>query len=449
MVISNSLYSRYNAWLFQKVSIAPLIVFRIVFGLLLFYSIFRTYQQGWIEQLYIYPSYHFSFISWVKPISGEGMYVIFGLLAFSALGIACGLMYRLSTIMHFLLFSYIELLDKTYYLNHYYLVTLLVFWMIWVPAHHWYSIDVKLFPKLKSTTCSNWHILIFKLQLSLVYFFAGLAKVNSDWLLRAQPMATWLPGKYQLPLLGSLMKYKEVAFVFSWVGCFYDLTIWVFLWLKKTRAWAYVAVIIFHVLTGVLFPRIGMFPYIMITSTIIFFSSSFHERLLSMIGGRLADQQQTPRVACKRQTIVSRLILAYLIVQLFLPLRHVWYEGNLFWHEQGYRFSWRVMLIEKNGYTSFIVRDPKTEVQREIDPSLYLTDFQRQQLRSQPDMIIQFARHLGDEFVATKGYDPEVYVKSRISLNAWRSQRFTDETYNLYGKGDPMQDGWIIPFEEK
>ena len=67
-------------WLFQEVSIAPLVVFRICFGLLLLYSNFRTYQEGWIEELYIQPTFHFSFVEWLTPLSGNGMYFVFGLL---------------------------------------------------------------------------------------------------------------------------------------------------------------------------------------------------------------------------------------------------------------------------------------------------------------------------------------------------------------------------------
>ena len=165
-----SKFNRLNSWLFGRVSIAPLIVFRITFGLLLLYSTYRTYEKGWIKELYIDPLYHFEFFSWLTPLEGNGMYIIFGLMGICSIGIALGCLYRLNALSFFLLFTYVELLDKTYYLNHYYLVSLLTFWMIWVPAHHWFSIDVKLFPKIKSTTCKNWHILIFRLQLSIVYF---------------------------------------------------------------------------------------------------------------------------------------------------------------------------------------------------------------------------------------------------------------------------------------
>ncbi|MEL6122785.1 MAG: HTTM domain-containing protein [Bacteroidota bacterium] len=437
-------------WLFGRVSIAPLVVFRIVFGALLLYSTYRTYSQGWIHELYIDPTFHFAFFPWVRPLPGDGMYYVFGLLGVSSLGIMLGFGYRICAVLFFLLFTYVELIDKTYYLNHYYLVSILSFWMIWVPAHRWFSMDLLLFPSIRSTTCARWQIWIFRCQLSIVYFFAGLAKVNYDWLYRAQPMATWLPGKHQLPVLGSFMHLKLVAYLFSWAGCVYDLTIWIFLLWKKTRVLAYIGVLVFHIMTGILFPRIGMFPYIMITSTLIFFSSDFHERLLSLIGGGLKDDQVTS-AELKSVSHGSRwptwLLIGYMVVQLFLPLRYLMYPGHLFWNERGYRLSWRVMLMEKNGYTSFIVRDPVRDVRREVDQSIYLTPFQEQQLRSQPDMMIQFGRYIGDRFVAQHGYSPEVYVKSRISLNARRSQVFTDENYDIYNNSHPFRDGWIQAYK--
>lgn len=379
------------------------------------------------------------------------MYAIYFLLGLCSVGIILGLFYRVSTLLFLLLFTYVELIDKTYYLNHYYLVTLITFWLTLVPAHLWYSLDTLLFPKIKSATCPNWHILIFKVQLSIVYFFAGLAKVNPDWLFRAQPMATWLPGKYDLPILGSWMHLKETAFLFSWAGCIYDLTIWIFLWMKKTRALAYVAVLVFHFLTAILFPRIGMFPYIMVTSTIIFFSPKWHEKVLSILpfSSTLKNESNSIIKKARWKSVISTSLVVYFIVQLYLPFRHFQYPGNLFWHEQGYRFSWRVMLMEKNGETSIIVRDPKKETQKEVDQDIYLTAFQKQQMRSQPDMLLQFARHIGDEFKWANGYAPEIYIKSRLSLNGRRSQPFTNDTLDIYSLHDPMNNNWILPLKER
>lgn len=440
-----------NSYLNEDVSIAPLVVFRIAFGGLLLYSTIRTAQKGWIAELFIDPVYHFGFFNWLQPFEGNGMYIVFFLMGLSALGIILGFMYRVSTILFFILFTYCELIDKTYYLNHYYLVSILTFWLMLVPAHRWYSVDGILFPGIRSNLCSRWHILIFKVQLSIVYFFAGLAKVNTDWLFRAQPMATWLPGKYELPILGKWVHLKETAFLFSWAGCIYDLFIWLFLWAKRTRGIAYLFVLIFHILTAILFPRIGMFPFIMITSTIIFFSPSWHQRVLESLPfyQRFEEGNTEGNALLRRNGYITVILSIYLLIQLYLPFRYLQHSGNLFWHEKGYRFSWRVMLMEKNGYTSIIVRDPVLGIQREIDQDKYLTPFQKQQMRSQPDMILQFARFAGDEFYKEHGHEPEVYVKSRLSLNGRRSQLFTNEELDVYKTEDPLNSGWILPLKAR
>ena len=437
--------------LHEATPISALVSFRIVFGLLLLYTNIRTWDKGWIQELYIEPTYHFPFVEGLEPLGGVGMYMVFGLMTLSAFGIILGAFYRVSAITHLICFLYVELLDKTYYLNHYYLVTLLVFWLCCTDGHRQLSIDAWLRPSIRTCTVPWWQIGIFKIQLSVVYFFAGLAKVNPDWLIKGQPLATWLPGLYQIPLLGQFVHFPWLAKAFSWAGCIYDLTIWVFLWIGRTRGYAYVAVVVFHVLTAILFPRIGMFPYIMMTSTVIFFSDRWHTKFLQSISFNkypLTVDQTSNYLKKTPHTFVSILLATYILLQLYLPLRHLQYDGNLFWHEQGYRFSWRVMLMEKNGYTSIVIKDPKTGKSKEVEQCDFLTAFQQQQMRSQPDMLLQFAHDLGDDFTVKNGYAPEIYIKSQLSLNGRRSQPFTDDKINIYQHPNPMNMGWILPFKE-
>ncbi len=436
-----------NAILFKRVSIAPLIVFRIVFGGLMFFSSIRFIQKGWISQLYVQPEFHFQFIDSL-PVLGElGMYLVFFLLAFSSLAILFGFFFRANSLLFFLLFTYVELLDKTYYLNHYYLVSILSFWLLLSPANRMYAVDTKFFPWIKSSTCSNWSILVLKVQLSFVYFFAGLAKVNSDWLLNAQPLFSWLPGKYEIPILGRIVHLKETAFLFSWVSCIYDLFIWVFLIKNKTRVIAYGLVIVFHLLTAILFPNIGMFPIIMMSSTIVFFSSKWHLSILNNLP--FFKLHKPGHFSNSKGPFIATFLLFYLLIQLYLPLRHWQYDGNLFWTEEGYRFSWRVMLMEKNGFTSIIIKDPVLNSQKELSLNEYLSPFQIQQMKSQPDMIYQFAQHIGAQFEARKGYAPKVFVKSRMSLNGRPSQEFLNSNLNIYKSKNFAFHDWIIPLKKK
>jgi len=51
-------------------------------------------------------------------------------------------------------------------------------------------------------------------------------------------------------------------------------------------------------------------------------------------------------------------------------------------------------------------------------------------MATQPDMILQFARHLGAVF-QTKGYHVGVYAKSYVALNGRPSQVFINPCVNL------------------
>jgi len=440
----------------KEVSIAPLVIFRLCFGALLLFSTLRFAWNGWIELCYIQPTYFFPLFDWqwVKPLAGNGMYTIFVLLGISSFCICIGFLYRINAIIYFLLFTYTELIDKTYYLNHYYLVCLLSFWMIFVNAHHRFSVDSLIFPKIKKNTVAQWQILLFKIQLSIVYFFAGLGKVNSDWLLHAEPMRTWLPSKYQLPLLGKIVSYKITAFAFSWMGCCYDLCIWIFLLLKKTRKLAYLAVIVFHLLTSILFPQIGMFPYIMIVCTIIFFSTEWHEMILSKCevkGSPFKTQELKPKIEYSRlkTRCISIALSMYILLQLYLPFRYLYYPGNLLWHEQGFRFSWRVMLIEKVGLTYISIKDPKTGSIKDVAQCNYLTKYQQRMMSTQADMILQFVHSIGDAFKKEKGYAPEVYVQSTLALNGHKRRAFITNDINLYPLKDTYKNRtWVIPFDK-
>ncbi len=152
----NTIFANY---LNKKTSSYSLSVFRFLFGLLMSISIVRFWLKGWIEELYINPVFHFSysFFEWVKPF-GEYTYLLFLICFISALLVCIGLKYRLSIIVFFLSFTYIELMDKTTYLNHYYFVSVMSFLLIFLPANLSFSIDSILKKKkiLKNSTMVSW-----------------------------------------------------------------------------------------------------------------------------------------------------------------------------------------------------------------------------------------------------------------------------------------------------
>jgi hypothetical protein len=415
-------------------SIAPLVIFRIAFGALMFLSITRFLFKGWVNTMYVMPKVYFPYFGfeWIRPLPEPGMYVVFGVMLLACLGIIFGALYRLSTIAFFLLFTYIELIDKTNYLNHYYFISLVAFMLMFIPAAHSFSVDNKWFGRAEAGKVPRFFILIIQLQMFVVYFFAGVAKVNYAWLFEAQPLKIWLPAFSHYPLIGPYMEQVWVAYLFSWFGCIYDLFIGFFLFNRRTVNVAYVFVIIFHGATALFF-NIGMFPYIMMTITIIFFREEFHEKLVGILKRIF---QYTRGAAAEvfvpaAGRIVTLLFAVYFFIQVLLPFRYALYPGKLFWTEQGYRFSWRVMLMEKAGTAFFFVRDARSGREVEVDNKKYLNYLQEKMMATQPDMMVDYAKFLKREF-ARKGFtDPTVRAQCFVTLNGCGSREFVDPTVDL------------------
>ncbi len=436
-------------WLCKPVSAAPLAVFRIVFGATMLFGIIRFASYGWIHELYIAPEFYFPYygFEWVRPL-GSWTYALFAIMGVAALGILLGWHYRLASILFFLSFTYVELIDKTNYLNHYYFVSLVAFLLMFLPANRYFSMDAFQKRRAPAKEVPRWTIFILQVQLAIVYFYAGAAKLNSDWLMEALPLRIWLPPHTDMPIIGFMMDDLWVAYLFSWFGAFYDLTIPFFLWWNKTRPVAYLAVIIFHLLTWILFP-IGIFPFVMIFSTLIFFSASFHEKLIQKISGLLslpATQVSSTSIPARKGPL--KWVALFVIIQLLVPWRYLLYPGNLFWTEEGYRFSWRVMLMEKAGHVIFHVTDPETKRTGDIYPGEYLTANQEKMMSTQPDMILQFAKYLEKEYEKKGIANPIITAEAYVTLNGQGSRLFIDPTTDLTRQEENFKHkSWILPYD--
>lgn len=437
--------ARLASALLAPVDASFLAAFRFFYGLILAVSMLRFLGYGWVNSLFVEPRFHFKYwgFSWVEPLPGPWLHALFWLLFGLALAIAAGAFFRASAGLFALGLAYVELIDVTTYLNHYYLALLLAGLLAASPAGRAWSFDAwrerrraRTRPAERAATtrpsvARGW-LWLFRFQVGVVYVFAGIAKAQSDWLFHAQPLGIWLGAVTSLPAVGPLFTWRGVPFVFSWCGFLFDTTVVSFLLARRTRPYAFAVVVVFHTLTSLLFP-IGMFPLIMVLSALVFFPPSwprdvFGPRSAPSRSAALAPLASTsPRVA----RFGLALGAAYCLVQLALPLRHLAYRGNVLWDEQGMRFSWRVMLRAKGGETVFVVKRVADGHVFFVSPRSYLTVLQESELSSQPDLILQLAHHVHDDFVR-RGHGPvEVRVESRVSLNGRRSAPFIDPRLDL------------------
>ena len=259
------------ARLFAPVDIASLACFRIVFGAIMLWEVIRYFSHGWIERYFITPTFHFTFygFGWVQPWPGDGMYWHFFALGVLALLIMVGFLYRLSAALFFLGFTYVFLLDQARYLNHFYLVCLLSLLMVLIPAHRALSVDALARPSLRAATAPAWALWLLRAQVGLVYFYAGVAKLNGDWL-RGEPIRDWLAYRTDFPIIGPLFTQEPVMWMFAYGGLLLDLLLAPLLLWRRTRWFAFALAVLFHLLNAGLF-SIGIFPWLMIAATVMFF----------------------------------------------------------------------------------------------------------------------------------------------------------------------------------
>lgn len=476
-------FSRYLA---QTSSIAPLAVFRMLFGAAMVLSTARFLVLGWVREQYIAPKVHFPYygFEWVQPLQEYGlpeatMVAVVGIMLFAAIGIMLGAWYRLSSVAFFLTFTYVELLDKTYYLNHYYFVSVMSFVLALLPAHRTFSLDIRRKPALQLDSVPLWMIDVVKFQVGIVYVFAGIAKINSDWLFRAMPLAIWLPANDTMPIIGWLFRYNETAYLFSWVGMLFDCTIPFWLSWKRSRLLAYTTVVVFHTLTGWMF-QIGVFPLVMCLATPIYFSEEWHKRLLARLRTIFSKVAQTLRASLslsastavvqhlttqtrmsvlpkakesatvgKHWNAVRTILAVHCILQLLIPCRLWFYDGNSFWTEQGYRFAWRVMLMEKAGDATFYVRNGATGREGAVVNREFLNAHQEKQMAMQPDMILHFAKVLQQYYAAQGMTNPRVRAEVYVTLNGRPSRLYIDSSIDLTRLQDDFSHKhWILPFRE-
>jgi hypothetical protein len=435
----------------RPIDIASLAAFRIIFGAVMFTGIVRFLVSGQLPKVYGEPTFFFTYpgFSWVQPWSVPGMYIHYGALALLALAIAAGAWHRIACALFALGFAYTQLIDVTNYLNHHYLVVLLAAQLALVPAHRAWSLDVWRRPALACSTVPAWIVWLLRFQIGIVYVFAGLAKAKADWLLHAQPLNTWLAARTDTPVIGRFFDEPSVALAMSWAGFLFDTTIVVWLSWARTRVPAYVVLIVFHGLTGYLF-MIGMFPLIMTSAALIFFSPSWPRELLRRLGfARAAEPRggELPPLSARVRRIIAIAIALHIAVQLALPARHLVYPGAVLWNEDGMRFAWHVMIREKHGAVTFVAElDGGKRV--EIPPSTYLTWRQEREMAGQPDLILQLAHRIGRDLIAQGHHDVRVRALTSVSLNARRSVPLIDPDRDLLRVRDLGERDWVLPAPE-
>jgi hypothetical protein len=438
---------RWRTYLLTEVDGASLALFRILFGLVLAWEVVRYFQHGWIARYYIEPAFHFSYLPFIQPWEGQGMYWHFIVTGLLALLVAAGLWYRVAAWLFCLAFSYIFLLDKAQYLNHFYLIALLSLLIAVAPAHHAWSLDRALARKPSPPTVPRWSLLILRFQVGVVYIYGGIAKLNADWL-SGQPLGEWLARREHLAVIGPLLAQPWSGVVFGWGGLLIDLCVPFLLLFPRTFWLGAAAAVAFNVLNGLIF-SIGIFPWLMVAALGLFPRPDWPRRLLGGTTPRPARRTRpNPVPSSIRPAVLALLISLHLYAagQLLIPLRHWLYPSDVAWSEEGHRFAWRMKLRDKDASLALFTTNPVTGEVREVDPRQWLTARQEGKMAPRPDMIHQFAQFVADEAERRGEPRPRVTAVAVASLNGGPTSYLIDPTVDLAGEPSSLGPArWILP----
>lgn len=411
---------------------ASVAFFRVAFAVSVLFHVSLYFSNDLIEYYFGPPPHHMKFFGfeWVRTFDLDGMRRVYYLMALSAIGVGLGLLYRINAVLLFVTFTYSILAEVSQFQNHYYLMCLVAFLLILIPAHRSFSIDAILVPDRASWWIPNWCRWLLMFQIAIPYVYGGIAKLNSDWL-HAMPIGLWTARSSDLPLVGPWLAERWTAWLISYTGILFDLSIVPLLLCRRTRRWAFAGAIVFHLSNSVLFD-IDVFPWMMIFATPILFSSDWPRRFL-----RLSDpslERKPDGVVSFRplsQQLTMGVVIVYILWQLLFPLRHWLYPGNPSWTEEGQDFAWRMMLRRKDVFFRIYAKDGPSQRTVVVPVTQMITPMQAQRMCVSPEQLAACAPFFAEKAREYGMRDVEIRAVVLTSLNGRRPQLQIDPEVNL------------------
>ena len=422
-----------------------LALFRIGFGACMVWQAWYYFSTDLIHNYYIEPTHHFTYpgFDWVRPWPGNGPYLQFFVLGVAAMCIMLGFYYRTACAVFCFGFSHHFLVDKSWYLNHYYLICLLAFLAIFLPANHRHSLDAWRCPELRRSTVPRWTLWLLRFQLGVPYFYGGLAKINWDWIY-GEPMRPWLLEQKDTHLLGQYFEQPWCLNSFVWGGMLLDLLVIPCLLWRWTRIPAMIAMVAFHLLNTSLF-GIGIFPWLMLIATLVVFTPVDTIAKLRRTNS-IAPMEQSP-VVSRRTKVGLSLLAVYVCWQILMPFRQWLYPGSTALTREGHHFSWRMKLNRRNFGMQFEVFDPRTRTSRPVPFEHLVKEFQDVKVRD-ADQVLLLARWIHQELPDDQK-DVEIRCRATVGLNSRPMIPFFDPELDLLSVERTLRPpDWITLYPE-
>ena len=141
----------------------------------------------------------------------------------SSVSLGIGFMTRTVSVINYVLFAYLFHICHSFYNNHYVLMCHINFVGCFMNWGTWGSIDAflnKRFKRSVENTVPYWNLWLMQLLFCVPYFWGSVAKMNHDWLFRAEPLITWFSDERAW-----IFHQWWFPWIIAWTGMLYDLLV--------------------------------------------------------------------------------------------------------------------------------------------------------------------------------------------------------------------------------
>lgn len=470
--------------LLQRCDGASLAVFRICLGLVMIWHWYR--MTGLIPELSKAP-FHFSYIAGLPALNALQLTSLCAAMTFSSGCMMLGVFYRSACAALFAGSLFMLLWDKAYYDNEMYLVTLMSFLMCFAPAANEWSLD-----PAKDRTVPRWAILAVNVQIALVFFWGGVTKLHTDWIL-GYPQIFWVMAHSRDQWLGPLLRQKFAIPIITYGAVIIDICLPILLFSKRTLWLGALAVALVY---GLNYKALTLSPFvwILLCSIQLFASPSWPRRVADVFrrkrhdtsdvvangwslshllgntsGASGGEGDANKSVFNPRSTdsdsgksamraaalsapnpLVTSALAIYFIVQFCLPARQLFLSENINWTEAAGPFSWAVAHAQKTVEDFEMTQiDPKTKKSTEVGDVHRLTRKQYSAMTQTPALIRDFAHHVANKVEKKTGVRPMIHVCAVESLGMRKAQNLVDPNADLAVQPDFFLTApWLVPLHK-
>ncbi|CAG9853874.1 unnamed protein product [Phyllotreta striolata] len=441
-------------------------VIRFLFGFLMLTDLPEERAGAFIDLRWGNPrDCHFPLFPFMTNPGYSVISLVYLALCISSCGIMLGYKFKSSAIIFAMSYWYLFLLDKSFWNNHSYLFGIVSILLVGSSANHYFSVDAMLDPSIRNADVPYWNYFILKYQFFLLYFLAGLKKMDFEWL-EGYSMVNlgthWVFSPFRIVLTSDQIDYLIV----HWFGFLLDLTVGFWMLIEYTRPVAMVFCASFHLMNSRLF-SIGMFPYVCLATMPLFCEENWPKKIISFFARRESipdEKRRNSKSENKRfkPKLKHKLVVAWLLchcgLQGFLPYSHFITKGYNNWTDGLYGYSWDMMVHSWNTVHVVIkLVDNVTGKEQFIDNDAYtVTD----RWNKHADMCVQYAqclkRNLENannteanqlEGSSSKFPNVSIYIDVWCSMNKRFQQRMFDPTYDLlkanWSPFRPVE--WLMP----